>query len=590
MRGALTYTYEVIYLMGENRKYIAWLLMFFFMTSLLELISLGVIGPYMVLVMNPNVMTDGMIGQWLSKVGLNVVTSEALVIVSVSIVTVFMVKIAAAAYVNWKILVYSRKCRVDLQDKLMQAYQRQPYIEYMKRNSAEYVNNIHDATGQYVSVVQTMLRMLSDGLVSLLIFSYLAYTNIAILAMLALLFATFFYVYLHMFKRKSKQYGEQAAQAAQQIIQSIHEGMTGFKELKILGKDSYFHAALIDGASRMSDKWAKATLISMLPRFFLEFLLISLVVLLVLATLASGEQLNSVLPMIGVFALASLRLLPAANLFIGSVGKLSFNRHAVTALYRDLVQVEKYLQSGILDSVELIQSTSKFKELSLENVGFHYSTTTNWALKDLSLSIKAGESIGIIGESGGGKTTLIDVMLGLLQPQAGMITFNNISLQQALREWRSQVAYLPQEIFIIDATLRENIALGVLVNEIDESMIQAAISQTRLQGLISGLPYGLDTRLGEKGVRLSGGQRQRVALARAFYFERDVLVLDEATSALDKETEREIIDDIKLLKGYKTMIIVAHRLTTVQHCDRIYLLKGGRIVSVGTYAEVVGRQ
>jgi len=590
MRGILAYIREVIYLMGENRKRIAWFLILFLISSLLELVGLGVIGPYLFLVMNQNMMMDGVIGQWLSEVGVNVAASEALIIVSVLIVTVFILKMVAAVYTNWEILVYSRKCRVDLQGKLMQAYQRQPYVEYIQRNSAEYLKNIHDATGHYVSTVQTLLRMLSDGFVSLLIFIYLAYTNTIILTGLALLLATFFYVYLRMFKRKSKQYGEQAAQAAQQIIQSIHEGMTGFKELKILGKESYFHAALIDGASRMSDKWAKATLISMLPRFFLEFLLVSLVVFLVLATLASGEQLNSVLPTIGVFALASLRLVPAANLLIGSVSKLSFNRHAVSTLYRDLVQVEKYLQSGTLNSTQSIQPSSKFNKLSLENVGFHYSTTTNWTLRDLSLSIKAGESIGIIGESGGGKTTLIDVMLGLLEPQAGMITFNNIPLQQALPEWRSQVAYLPQEIFIIDATLRENIALGVSINEIDESIIQSAISQTQLQVLISDLPNGLDTRLGEKGVRLSGGQRQRVALARAFYFERDVLVLDEATSALDNETEQEIIDEIRLLKGQKTMIIVAHRLTTVQHCDRIYRLKGGRIVSVGTYAEVVGRQ
>lgn len=590
MKGILAYIREVIYLMGENRKRIVWLLILFLMSSLLDLIGLGIIGPYLVLVMNPNAMTDGLIGQWLNEVGVNAVESEALVIVSIVIVAVFLVKMVAAVYVNWEILVYSRKCRTDLQGKLMQAYQRQPYVEYIQRNSAEYLKNIHDATGQYVSAVQTVLRMLSDGLVALLIFSYLAYTNTVILAGLALLFGTFFYVYLRMFRRKSRQYGELTTQAVQQIVQSIHEGMTGFKELRILGKEPYFHAALIDGARRMSDNWAKATLIAMFPRFFLEFLLIGLVVFLVLATLVTGEKLDSVLPTIGVFAVAALRLIPAVNLVVGGASKLSFSRHAVSILHRDLVRVEKYLQSSVLESSQIIQPTSKFNELSLDHVRFRYPTTPDWALRDLSLSIKAGESIGIIGESGGGKTTLIDVMLGLLEPQDGRIAFNNTPLQQVLPEWRSQVAYLPQEIFIIDATLRENIALGVPVNEIDEPRIQAAISQAQLKGLISGLQNGLDTRLGERGVRLSGGQRQRVALARAFYFERNVLVLDEATSALDNETEREIVDEIRQLKGQKTLIVVAHRLTTVQHCDRIYRLKGGSVVSVGTYAEVVGRQ
>lgn len=590
MRGIPAYIREVIYLMGENRKRIAWLLILFLMSSLLDLIGLGIIGPYLVLVMNPNGMTDSLVGQWLSRVGVSAVESEALVIVSIVIVAVFLVKMVAAVYVNWEILVYSRKCRVDLQGKLMQAYQRQPYVEYIQRNSAEYLKNIHDATGHYVSAVQTVLRMLSDGFIALLIFSYLAYTNTVILAGLALLVSTFFYVYLCIFRRKSRQYGELTTQAVQQIVQSIHEGMTGLKELRILGKEPYFHAALIDGARRMSDNWAKATLITMFPRFFLEFLLISLVVFFVLATLMAGAKLDSVLPTIGVFALASLRLIPAVNLVVGGASKLSFSRHAVSILHRDLVRVEKYLQSSVLESSQIIQPTSKFNELSLEHVGFRYPTTLDWALKDLSLSIKAGESIGIIGESGGGKTTLIDVMLGLLEPQAGGVTFNNTPLQQALPEWHSQVAYLPQEIFIIDASLRQNIALGVPSNEIDEPRIQTAISQAQLQGLISDLPNGLDTRLGERGVRLSGGQRQRVALARAFYFERNVLVLDEATSALDNETEREIVDEIRQLKGQKTMIVVAHRLTTVQHCDRIYRLQGGSVVSVGTYAEVVGRQ
>jgi ATP-binding cassette, subfamily B, bacterial PglK len=590
MSGILAYIREVIYLMGENGKRIPWLLILFLISSLLDLIGLGIIGPYLVFVTTPNAMMDGMIGQWLSLVGVSNIKSDTLVIISIVLVALFFTKMVAALYINWRILVYSRKCRVDLQGNLMQAYQRQPYVEYIQRNSAEYLKNIHDATGQYVSAVQTLLRILSDGLVSLMIVSYLAYTNIEILAGISLLLGTFLYVYLRMFRRKSRRYGELTTQAVHQIVQSIHEGMTGFKELRILGKESYFYATLIDGARRMSDSWAKATLIAMVPRFFLEFMLIVLVAFLVLATLASGEGVDSILPTIGVFALAALRLLPAVNLLVGSVSKLSFNRHAVSMLYRDLVQVEKYLKSDDLNSAQIIQPTSKFKELSLAHVGFHYPLTPEWALRDVSLYIKAGESIGIIGESGGGKTTLIDVMLGLLEPQVGMIAFNNTPLQQALPEWCSQVAYLPQEIFIIDATLRENIALGATVNEIDEVKIQAAISQAKLQGLISGLQNGLDTRLGERGVRLSGGQRQRVALARAFYFERNVLVLDEATSALDNETERKIVNEISQMKGSKTLIVVAHRLTTVQHCDRIYRLKGGRVVSVGTYAEVVGYQ
>lgn len=590
MKGVLAYLREVLYLMGDNSKRIVWLVALFLLSSLLDVIGLGIVGPYLALVMNPNAMMDGAVGRWLNQVGILVTTSEAIALISIVLIAVFILKMVASLFVNWEILIFSRKCRVDLQGTLMQAYQQQPYVMYIQRNSAEYLKAIHDATGQFVSTVQGLLKMLSEGLIAFLILTYLAYTNGSILAVLALVFGGFFYCYVRIFRRKSRQYGELSTQAVQQIVQGVSEGIAGFKELRILGKERYFHSEMIEGARRLSENWAKATIISMLPRYFLEFALLAFVVLMVLSAMASGEALDSVLPTLGVFAFASLRLLPAANLVSGGVSKLSFNRYAISILYRDLVRVEKCLQHDGENSSRQDVSQQHFDELILESVGFKYPTASGWALKNLSLSVKAGESIGIIGASGGGKTTLIDVMLGLLPPQEGAITYNRAPLQEALDSWRSQVAYLPQEIFIVDATLRANIALGVPLNEIDELKVQSAISQSQLAEFIADLPAGLDTRLGEKGVRLSGGQRQRVALARAFYFERSVLVLDEATSALDSDTEREIVNEIKRLKGKKTMIVVAHRLSTVQHCDRIYRLKQGSVISVGTYTEVVESQ
>ena len=197
------------------------------------------------------------------------------------------------------------------------------------------------------------------------------------------------------------------------------------------------------------------------------------------------------------------------------------------------------------------------------------------------MEITAGQSIGLIGPSGSGKTTLVDLLLGLLDPQEGEACFNGKPLKECLREWRAQIAYLPQQVFLVDDTLRRNVALGVAEAEIDNDRLQEALRQARLWELVEHLPQGLDTMLGERGVRLSGGQRQRVALARAFYHHREILVMDEATSALDNETEREIVEEIQRLKGSKTMIVIAHRVTTVQHCDWIYKLENGRIIASG---------
>ena len=208
-------------------------------------------------------------------------------------------------------------------------------------------------------------------------------------------------------------------------------------------------------------------------------------------------------------------------------------------------------------------------------------------LNQTSLSIRAGESIGIIGPSGSGKTTLIDLLLGLLKPEGGSISYNGDPLEKKLSKWRSQVAYLPQQVFLIDDTLKNNVALGVEEQKINEKLLLKALHKSQLAELVEQLPEGVNTFLGERGVRLSGGQRQRVALARAFYHQRSVLIMDEATSALDHETEREIVDEIKRLKGQITTIIIAHRLTTVQYCDRIYVLEEGKVVSSGTPKEML---
>ena len=223
----------------------------------------------------------------------------------------------------------------------------------------------------------------------------------------------------------------------------------------------------------------------------------------------------------------------------------------------------------------------------MKQVSFSYPITHQKALNQISLEIRSDESIGLIGPSGSGKTTLVDVLLGLLEPQSGEIIFNGKPLNLNLKQWRSQVAYIPQEIFLIDNTLRCNVALGIPETEINDLRLQEALSRARLLEVVEQMPLGLDTLLGERGVRLSGGQRQRVALARSFYHGRNILVMDEATSALDNETESEIIEEIKHLKGQKTLVVIAHRLSTVQHCDRIYRLGNGEIVESGTPEQVL---
>jgi ATP-binding cassette, subfamily B, bacterial PglK len=324
------------------------------------------------------------------------------------------------------------------------------------------------------------------------------------------------------------------------------------------------------------------------PRFLMELLMIIFIVTLVLGTLYSGQSLQILIPTLAMFGVAALRLLPIANMLSGSLASIRFERDAISRLFTEVSKLDK---SERFNSKRIVQGSIKpFETIVLDSISFRYPGISEDALKKVSLEIKSGESIGLIGTSGSGKTTMVDVLLGLLEPHEGETLYNDRSIKESLGEWLSHVAYLPQQVFLIDDTLRNNVALGCVNDEIDVNRVDDALKKARLTDLVKKLPLGIETVLGERGVRLSGGQRQRVALARAFYHERNVLVMDEATSALDKETESEIVDEIRRLKGDKTMIVIAHRLSTVADCDRIYRLDSGQIVEQGTPEEILGGQ
>jgi ABC-type multidrug transport system fused ATPase/permease subunit len=286
-----------------------------------------------------------------------------------------------------------------------------------------------------------------------------------------------------------------------------------------------------------------------------------------------------------VFGVASLRLFPAANTLIQSLMQIRYSRDSVLRLYNDHYKLKQL--TGIEDHLVSAKIPKQLQVLKLDRVSFTYPHSKFKALNEISLEIKVGESIGLIGPSGSGKTTLVDMLLGLLEPQQGSIQFNGEEVKNVLQQWRSQAAYIPQQVFLIDDTLRHNIAFGIANDEIDNNRLQESLRQSKLLEVVNQLPQGIETVLGERGVRLSGGQRQRVALARAFYHGRNVLVMDEATSALDDQTEQEIVKEINQFKGNKTMIVIAHRLTTLKHCDRIYKLESGRVKAVGSYKELI---
>ena len=585
MKNALQYLHEILTLVGEDKLKLPALLFIFLGVSLLDLAGLGLIAPYIALVMQPDQIIDGRIGTLLNMLNWNPNSETLLLWLSVLLVSIFIGKAIAALGINNVIIRFAQNQQTRLRSRLMHSYQHLPYSIYLKRNSAEYINSVQTLTGSFQSVLQQLLRIASDGIVALVILSLLIWENALALSLMVLLVGSNLLLYDRIFRNRMRDYGRRQNLAAREMIQGIQEGLEGLKEIRILGCESHFFQKFRHGAEGWSINQRRYQLIQQAPRYLLEAVLVLFVVLLVFLTMLFETSIEVLVGTLGLFGIAAIRILPMATIFASALTTLRFNRDAISILYadlKDLMKIQKW-------NDKTGKSRKPFISLKLHNVQYSYPNSKLPALQGLSLEICAGESIGLIGSSGSGKTTLIDVLLGLLEPQSGTMELNGQPLIENLSEWRSQVAYLPQQVFLIDNTLRCNVALGEEEMEINESRLREALSHARLIELVEQLPEGVNTILGERGVRISGGQRQRVALARAFYHGRSVLVLDEATSALDNETEREIIDEIQRLKGQKTMIVIAHRLTTVQHCDRIYRLEQGKIVVEGKPEHVLDK-
>jgi ABC-type multidrug transport system fused ATPase/permease subunit len=325
----------------------------------------------------------------------------------------------------------------------------------------------------------------------------------------------------------------------------------------------------------------KFSFIQIIPRAGLELVAIVGMAVLVVVMIAMGKQTTEVLPILGLFGVAAFRIVPALNRFITNFQTIGLARPQVLDTYDAL--------KNFSSSRKTPGSLGDFKDFVADGITFVYENSERVVLDHVSLSVSAGEAVGFVGRSGSGKSTLVDIMLGLLKPQSGEVLINGTNIDDVKQSWQKQIGYIPQTIFLMDDSLRRNIAIGIADKEIDEAAIFEALKSAQLEDFVASLPEGLDTLVGERGVRLSGGQRQRIGIARALYHRPSVLVLDEATSSLDTETEHGVMQAVQALQGDKTVIIVAHRLSTVEYCDRLYRLDAGRIVDEGTFDEVMNR-
>ena len=584
------YLYEIIYLLGDDRKKLPRLVAVFFFASLLDIAGIGLIGPYVSIVIDPESAKD-IINKYFTWIELPAESYSLLMVMSILLIIVFAFKTIAVIWINYIIIKFSTIQRIKLTSLLMNSYQNLPYEEYLLRNSSEYIHNTQNLVNDYSGgLLQAGLRIVSDGIVGLVVLIMLIITNPEASLILVGLLGIFLFFYDRVFRKKIKIFGAKSNEATVNLVKGIHEGIEGLKEIRILENEKYF----FDQVKRNTEKAGKygmySTIISTIPRYLIEFTMIFFVVMLVIIALIKDANLQDLMPTLAVFGLAAVRMMPIANTMSNGLIRFRFNRDSVSRLYVDAVKINENTltnKSNCKKKAEDVSINDTFKTLVMENVSFYYQNSKQKSLTNINLKIKHGDSIGIIGESGSGKTTLVDTILGLLNPSAGTIYFNGKPLKEVKDIWRKNIAYLPQQIFLIDSTIKGNVAMGVQEKNIDVKLLYRSLNMALLSDLVDQLPDGIDTMLGERGVRLSGGQRQRIALARAFYHKRNVLIMDESTSALDSETEKEIVREIKNLKGNITTIVIAHRLSTIEHCDTIFKLSKGRIIGYGPPKEMI---
>ena len=472
----------------------------------------------------------------------------------------------------------------ELSHRLLAAYLGAPYAFHFGRNSAGLINRVTDAVHNvFRGVLGSLLSTASEALVVSGIVVVLALASPGVTAIAVVVVGGLLVLPLTLSRKATARWGRAVSQLDSEILQTLQQGLGGVKEVKVIGRESFFLSQFDERMAEAARLRARYVAVAAALRMGVETTFVcGLLGVSLLLTLRGGA---AALPLLGLFAYAGFRLIPASNRIMLYIAQLRYSRAWIHDLRADLTALPAPLSADAVE-VEPIRFT---RALALERVSYTYAGEPEPVLVDVGLTIAKGESIGVVGPSGAGKSTLIDLLLGLLEPTAGRITVDGRDIATAMRSWRRHIGYVPQEPFILDDTVRRNVAFGVADAEVDDRRVMAALRMAQLADVLAGLPRGLDTMLGEHGTRLSGGQRQRVAVARALYDEPEVLVFDEATSALDTPTERELIAALEALRGVKTLIVIAHRLTTVRRCDRLALLRDGRVAAVGPYDELLAR-
>ena len=564
---------------GKYWRRVPLLVLLMIIAGVFETISVSIILPFMDIVIRPEY---GM-NKWYIRDICHIfrINSPTILIALISIFLALLYLIKNA-YLVWEIRVqqkfvsYSMK---DVRQKLLTILINRPYEYYIEANTGNILTIMNGHMEHISDMLGRFFNMMGEAVtVCMLILALVIVIPQASILMGTLLGIVLFFV-LKVIRPVLGKESQNNQAATDGMYKWILQSIQGIKEVKVMKSEQFF----LEQYSRSGEVHARAMyrymVWSSIPRSLIETFIMSSFFLAIAVYIIFGHELTNIIPAITMIAMATVRLLPAANRISTSMGSVIFSEGYIDDILG--FYEENTENSACYENKNFKGHIEKFNNsIDISHVSYHYPKSDEMVLKDISLTISKGESVGIVGVSGAGKSTLMDIILGLLEPIEGEIYVDNTNIKCNYEEWVSMIGYIPQSIFLMDDSIRLNVAFGTSIDKIDDDEVWKSLDNASLGDFVRKLPKGLDTEIGERGVRLSGGQRQRIGIARALYRNPQILCMDEATSALDNETEEAIIDSISRLKGQKTLIIIAHRLTTIEECDHIYRVETGKIVPV----------
>jgi len=576
-------------LTAAERKRLYLLFVVMTISGLFQVAGIASIMPFLALITSPGLLKTNKILNWLYT-SLNFQsTNRFLIFAGVAVLIILIVSNVLVFLTLWGSERFAWMRSHTISRRLLKNYLYQPYVFFLNRNTTILGKNILSEVQQAVKgVIVPMMEIFTTGILALLIIAMLVKINLILaFSLMVILGSAYIFIY-RIVKRRLNTIGKLRFQTNAERFKAINEAFSDIKQLKLMGRENFFIKSYSKPSLEYSRHNATNAVITQIPRYIMEIISFGGIIVVVLYLLASGKGFGEFLPLVGLYVFATYKLMPALQTIFAGVASVRFSMQALDVLYKDMYSFKEVSQESSLEKRKTDVISLK-KEMTLENITFSYPETSKPVIDDLNIIIKANTSIAFVGATGAGKTTIADIILGLLRPEKGRILVDGVEItDENLPCWQRNLGYIPQNINLQDYNVARNIAFGIPESKLDMEAVEYASKIANFHDFVmEQLPNKYQTEIGERGVRLSGGQRQRIGIARALYFNPQVLVLDEATSALDGVTEEEVFRAIQNIAKTKTLIIIAHRLTTVQDCDVIYILEKGKIIGSGKYDELM---